>query len=833
MKLDLKRVSRLALVATMLGVVLLLNLGGPGLAAAGAIWTTDSSCTVVNKNHYDYKDEVHLNGGGGGTGSALPDGLYYVRVTNSSGNVLLGETPSEDYRIEVSDGYMGGAPDACYKVWWWVKDKYGNWGYESSKNGVYKIAVSTDPTFSSGTYKSDNFHVLYGEPPTITCPEDVDLGCNPADTNPATTGEPTVTGSSVTVTYSDETSTVGCVTMIVRTWTATDEFGNTVTCEQTITYTTDETAPTFDNCPADEDLGCNPTSVPSPPEVTASDNCDTDVEVTYSESQSTQECVTTIVRTWTATDNCENTATCEQVVTYTTDETPPEITCPADVTVCAGESVDLGQATATDNCDPDPSITNDAPASFPLGSTTVTWTAEDACGNTSACQQTVTVEECDIVLTKGPDQTVCPESNVSFTIEVKNTSGVELTNVEVTDSQCPDCDMSIGALAVGGSYSYECMCSSGATDFSNTASVTALTPNQTQVGDSDSATVTVLDCLEDGWHDTGQTRWVKVDECTEKEQKEQEYRDYYCDPGPPAQCMYSVTDTQWVDTGNTRPSQDCDAQDGWYDTTDTRWVSTDDPCVEKEQRKQVYRDYYCDPQSGCEYEVTNTRWVDTGNTRWICTETPTATPETPTPTPETPTATPETPTPTSTPYGEPEETPTPTSEPGWEEQALQFGAFCDDGDGIMTWKDYYEWPLGAVELEISYRTPGGAKRTLNYYTAGDGLTQWIKFEHHEVAIVESIKVLDSDSKATIALYELPYCYFSVGCSKAPIWWGGQAEVGFPDRKIIVVLLDCQEVVPTLTPPATVTTGLYREASSGGNGFASIVSAVRKFLEWLF
>ena len=57
-------------------------------------------------------------------------------------------------------------------------------------------------------------------------------------------------------------------------------------------------------------------------------------------------------------------------------------------------------------------------------------------------------------------------------------------------------------------------------------------------------------CAADGWFDTGDTRWVEDTQCTEKEQKEQEYRDYYCDPV--LDCQYTVTATQWIDTGATR-----------------------------------------------------------------------------------------------------------------------------------------------------------------------------------------------------------------------------------------------------------------------------------------
>jgi hypothetical protein len=50
----------------------------------------------------------------------------------------------------------------------------------------------------------------------------------------------------------------------------------------------------------------------------------------------------------------------------------------------------IGMATATDNCS-GTDVTNNAPASFPEGPTTVTWTATDACGNASTCTQNVTV----------------------------------------------------------------------------------------------------------------------------------------------------------------------------------------------------------------------------------------------------------------------------------------------------------------------------------------------------------------------------------------------------------------------------------------------------------
>lgn len=45
----------------------------------------------------------------------------------------------------------------------------------------------------------------------------------------------------------------------------------------------------------------------------------------------------------------------------------------------------------SDDIDPDPGLVSDAPAFFPLGRTPVTFTATDACGNSTTCQGTVSV----------------------------------------------------------------------------------------------------------------------------------------------------------------------------------------------------------------------------------------------------------------------------------------------------------------------------------------------------------------------------------------------------------------------------------------------------------
>src|SRR5207247_9421870 len=70
--------------------------------------------------------------------------------------------------------------------------------------------------------------------------------------------------------------------------------------------------------------------------------------------------------------------------------TPAHISTNASTGECNITGLELGAPITSDNCGV-ASLTNDAPASFPIGSTVVHWTATDVHGNTNSCQQTVTV----------------------------------------------------------------------------------------------------------------------------------------------------------------------------------------------------------------------------------------------------------------------------------------------------------------------------------------------------------------------------------------------------------------------------------------------------------
>jgi hypothetical protein len=112
----------------------------------------------------------------------------------------------------------------------------------------------------------------------------------------------------------------------------------------------------------------------------------------------------------TATDTDGLTDVCTSTVTVV-DQEKPSITAPADITKeCDshnGTAVDIGIAIASDNCDADPSVSNDAPALFPLGVTPVTWTATDDALNQQTDGQLVTIEDTtppEITVSVSPDK---------------------------------------------------------------------------------------------------------------------------------------------------------------------------------------------------------------------------------------------------------------------------------------------------------------------------------------------------------------------------------------------------------------------------------------------
>ena len=206
---------------------------------------------------------------------------------------------------------------------------------------------------------------------TITPPSDVNLtGCYSDFTySVAAMGKPGYVASddcgtatvteSISDTYlyctdADDATPEGGLTILREfSYLAVDCFGNETedSVVQTITVTDNE-APSFNEAlPADTTVDC--ASIPAAPVLTATDNCDSDASVSYTETSGATTCEG-LVRTWVTVDDCGNTTTHVQNITVTDTEdpviadTPSNITQTADAGDC-GAVVTWTAPTATDN----------------------------------------------------------------------------------------------------------------------------------------------------------------------------------------------------------------------------------------------------------------------------------------------------------------------------------------------------------------------------------------------------------------------------------------------------------------------------------------------------
>ena len=193
---------------------------------------------------------------------------------------------------------------------------------------------------------------------------------------------------------------------ITRTFTAVDDCGNSSQAVQTITVQ-DTTAPTIEG-DIEVVMSCE-TYDASVAHATASDNCG-DVTLTWVDSEASGGCVLPIgqyVRLYTATDDCGNASTFEQVLTLTDDVAPVFTEVPESYTIDCYDLPTYGDAAAEDNCSgvsltlEVDTVWSDCPATYDI---VRTWTAVDNCDNESTAVQTISVVD-----EEGPWFTFVPE----------------------------------------------------------------------------------------------------------------------------------------------------------------------------------------------------------------------------------------------------------------------------------------------------------------------------------------------------------------------------------------------------------------------------------------
>jgi hypothetical protein len=200
------------------------------------------------------------------------------------------------------------------------------------------------------------------------------------------------------------------------TWTAIDACGLSSTCQIIITVIDDQ--PPLITCPPAITVQCAQ-DVPSPyisyAAFVAAGGFATDNNQIYpalfsvfgNDVITNHSCVNryTITRTYQITDLSGNSARCTQTITVN-DQIAPVITCPANQVFCETQdnSFIIPSLAATDNCGGAVNIAfvitgatertgsgNDASGHFNTGTSTISWTVTDVCGNLSTCIITVTI----------------------------------------------------------------------------------------------------------------------------------------------------------------------------------------------------------------------------------------------------------------------------------------------------------------------------------------------------------------------------------------------------------------------------------------------------------
>ncbi|MDG1765469.1 MAG: hypothetical protein P8H98_01625, partial [Flavobacteriales bacterium] len=252
-----------------------------------------------------------------------------------SDNCSAVENIAFDYSEEIIDGNCPGNYSIIRT--WIAMDECGN---EAAFVQNINVQDTTAPTFNDYQYYT-----------AISC-EEVDAYTLTASDN---CGD-----ASVEITF-EQLNSGGCMGVLYRQYTATDECGNEATVEQFITIT-DNVAPSLVNVPENNTLECSEVSLMengnffSPGLVSGEDNCALEVTIDYAESvqDDGDNCENSyiIIRTWIATDYCGNEAMAQQEVTVVDTTSPEFVEFPADITVeCSDELPAVVFPIAEDNCD--------------------------------------------------------------------------------------------------------------------------------------------------------------------------------------------------------------------------------------------------------------------------------------------------------------------------------------------------------------------------------------------------------------------------------------------------------------------------------------------------
>jgi gliding motility-associated-like protein len=145
---------------------------------------------------------------------------------------------------------------------------------------------------------------------TIDCHDGLPVVVNPIVSDNCTNNQ------DLNIVFTENQEGSGCNYQIIRTWTTTDDCGNVASTSQIITVQDNE-APIITGVANDITINLSVGEITPAvsTNITANDNCTTNPSLTFNEIQNGEGCSYQIIRTWTATDDCENTTIGTQIIT--------------------------------------------------------------------------------------------------------------------------------------------------------------------------------------------------------------------------------------------------------------------------------------------------------------------------------------------------------------------------------------------------------------------------------------------------------------------------------------------------------------------------------------
>jgi hypothetical protein len=359
--------------------------------------------------------------------------FQYITFQDTTDPVLSGEPeieiPCEEFDME--SGIFVTATDNCQEPT--IEILSTNLFSGQCAGVYYREYIAYDGCGNSSEVLGQIIRLTDETAPVGIEPADITIACD--EEVPAF--DPNFTdncGGEVEVSHTSPIISGYCNATYTETWTAVDNCGNTSSVDRIITVI-DNVNPWFTYVPESFTVECDELYVLE--DAFAADNCDESVEVTVDSQIAAGDCPaeSIITRTFTATDECGNTATEVQTITIV-DTTAPyfyedqdnefSYECLSEVEVITPMAGDVCSSIVLDYSDSD--IDMDGCQMFFVRN----WVAIDACGNMSDYNQYISIidETAPVIVTELSDVTVECNSEIPTAVVVTAIDNCD-ENVEV------------------------------------------------------------------------------------------------------------------------------------------------------------------------------------------------------------------------------------------------------------------------------------------------------------------------------------------------------------------------------------------------------------------